>query len=270
MTVTSLIPDNCVLDGDIWVLNHPSDEEVIKQLKDLDKNFSTKYFLNFAWGVFVTAYARKNLFKCALGYDDKGIQHTGTENGFNCCYFDTDSIFCLGRPDYEWYNIEIQDKLKNCCKVRALDYAQVCPKDIKGKIHPLGEFDTEEDIKAFKCLHAKAYLERRFDDKLYMTVSGINKDAVQMLNDNMDNFCDGFNFDKDHPSVRKLIPTHIINQPTLTFPDGYRSTFKYGKNLRPTGYKLSQTDEYKDLIRCIELQWFDLSESQIRAFRKGI
>lgn len=274
MCVTALIPNDCIFDNGNWEINIPNDEKIKQQLSklgDKSKDYKQDYFLDFAWGVFCTAYARKNLFKCALGYDDKGIQHSGTENGYNCVYFDTDSIFCLGRPDFTWYNDEITSKLQKCCKVRGLDFNKTCPKDIKGHIHPLGIFDAEEDIKTFRCNHAKCYLEQREDNKYYMTISGINKGAVALLGDNpFENFCDGFRFDKDADCVHKLLPTYCENQPVITYPDGYISRFKYGKNLRNTGYKISLTDDYTELLRAYEITFDDLDEVQITAFRKEI
>lgn len=281
MCVTALIPNDCIFDNGDWNINIPDDKKIIEQLKNLSdtsKEYKQDYFLSFSWGVFCTAYSRKNLFKCALGYDDKGIQHLGTENGYNCVYFDTDSIFCLGRPNYKWYNEEITDKLKRCCNVRGLDFEKTQPKDIKGKIHPLGVFDAEEDIKTFRCNHAKCYLEQRLDDNYYMTISGINKGAVKCLScpykknkkTPFENFEDGFKFEKDADFVKKLLPTYCEDQPTITYPDGYISRFKYGKNLRNTGYKISLSDDYSNLLRAYSITYDDLDESQLIAFRKEI
>lgn len=248
MCVTSLIPDECSLVNDEWVIKKPNENEiesVIDKLRDFSNN---KYFLDFSWGVFCTAYARKNLFECALGIDDDGIIHQGTHNGMDALYFDTDSLFTMGRPDFSWYNDEIKRKLESCCRARLLDINKINPKDIKGINHPLGEFSPEESIKEFKCIHAKCYLERRFDDKLYMTISGINKGAVECLNNDFDNFEVGFTFDKDADSVKKLISVYSYSQRECVYPDGYVSTFKYGKNMRATGYNISIKPEYEVLI----------------------
>lgn len=273
MTVTSLIPDECILEGDNWVIKTPSEEEIkskLKQMGQKNKDWIKSYFLGFSWGVFCTAYSRRNLFSCALGYSfTTGTQHNGTENGYNCLYFDTDSIFCIGRPDYTWYNTEILQKLENCCKIRNLDSTKLYPRDIKGNVHPLGIFDAEEDIKKFKCIHAKCYLEQRFDNELYLTISGINKGAVKCLK-SMDDFKPDFVFDKDSQYVKKLIPTYCENQPVITYPDGYISKYKYGKNLRATGYKISITDEYEQLLQAYKLTFDDLSAEQIIAFKKDI
>ena len=67
----------------------------------------------------------------------------------------------------------------------------------KNKAKPLEIFTKEDDCCEFITLGAKRYVERRINDgKLHLTVSGINKGAVELLNDDIENFKDGFDFDK--------------------------------------------------------------------------
>lgn len=252
-------------DAHDWIVKGNTRQEMENKLKDLKnpkKAKDTRYFLSFTWGCQCTSYARLNLFRCALGIDSDGNKHDGTRNGWNCVYFDTDSIFTLGEPSFDWYNDEIDRKLKRCCDARGLDFEKTRPKDIKGVEHPLGYFDREEDIKEFKCIHAKCYIEKRFDNKLYMTISGINKGAVNLLND-IDEFEKGYSFDVDSEHVKKLLPTYCYNQPVVTFSDGYVSRYKYGKNLRRTGYKIDITDEYAELLGLLNESIFDMEDAQI-------
>lgn len=247
-----------------WKIKGNTRQEMENKLKDLKnpkKAKDTRYFLSFTWGCQVTAYARLNLFRCAINEQ--------TRNGWDCVYFDTDSIFVLGEPNYEWYNKEIDEKLKRCCDARSLDFQKTRPKDIKGIEHPLGYFDREEDIKEFKCIHAKCYIEKRYDDKLYMTISGINKGAVNLLND-IDDFNVGYSFDVDSEHVKKLLPTYCYNQPTVTFDDGYISNYRYGKNLRRTGYKIDISDDYEQLLGLLNESIEDMEDVQlIRMFGKA-
>ena len=69
-----------------------------------------------------------------------------------------------------------------------------------------------------------------------------------MLNNNIDAFEAGFNFDKDHPSVSKRMHTYIADQPDITFDDGYVSHYRNGINIRRTGYKLGMSDDYERLL----------------------
>ena len=120
-----------------------------------------------------------------------------------------------------------------------IDFERTRPADPDGVIHPLGQFDYEEPWERFISLGAKKYLEER-QGKLYMTVAGINKGAVDCLDGKMENFKDGFIFDKDHPSVHKLEHTYLTDMKRVIYPDGFVSDLKYGINLRPTGYQLSE------------------------------
>ena len=88
-----------------------------------------------------------------------------------------------------------------------------------------------------------------------------------MLNDNINDFADGFNFDKDDPSVTKKLCTYLDNIPIVTYPDGYMSHYKRGINLRNAGYLLSITDEYKNLIKYLQYDVTDLPESFINHLR---
>ena len=164
-------------------------------------------------------------------------------------YCDTDSIFCRGYHDFTAYNNWITEKLEATCRHYNIDTSLLAPLDKKGKAHPLGVFDKEPDLSEFRTLHAKCYCMREAEtDELSITVAGINKGAVDMLNNDINSFVAGFNFDKDHPSVSKRMHTYINDQPDITFDDGYVSTYRTGINMRRTGYRLGMSDEYERLL----------------------
>lgn len=241
MCVTSVIqPDVLINENLEWEVKRFTEDDVNERLEKLKGkvNYRDKrYFLSYSWGCWVTAYARRNLWRCIISCDE------------NCLYSDTDSIFAKGEQDFSWYNEEVTDKLKKACNDMGIDFELTRPKTIKGKTKQLGLFEKEPDCSEFITLGAKRYVERRTDDnKLHLTVSGINKDAVQLLNDNIENFRDGFNFDKDADCVHKQLATYLNDIPTVQYPDGYVSTYKYGINLRRNGYLLTMTDDYKRLI----------------------
>lgn len=248
MCVTALIQSDVKYDDGEWNIKPLTEDDVEKKLKKLSDYHDKEkhYFLSYSWGCWVTAYARRNLWKCIESCDH------------DILYCDTDSIFVRGHQDFGWYNEEITKKLRKACEVRELDFEKTRPYTPKGKQKPLGVFDKEDDCCQFKTLGAKRYVERRASDgKLHLTVSGINKGAVKLLDDDIDKFADGFDFNKDADCVTKKLCTYLDDIPDVIYPDGYHSTYKHGINLRNAGYNLSMTDEYKNLIHYME---YDISE----------
>ena len=258
MCVTALIQSDVDFANGEWNIKPLTEEDVLKKLIKLSDYHDREkhYFLSYSWGCWVTAYARRNLWKC-IEYCDHDV-----------LYCDTDSIFVRGKQDFSWYNDEITEKLRKACEIRELDFEKTRPYTPKGKQKPLGVFDKEDDCSQFKTLGAKRYVERRVsDNKLHLTVSGINKGAVDLLNDDINNFADGFDFNKDADCVTKKLLTYLDDIPDCVYPDGYKSTYKHGINMRNAGYVLSMTDEYKNLIHYMEYDIEDVPEQLINHLR---
>ena len=254
MAVTAIVQPNIEFDDGVWSSTPLTEEYVNNHLKKLrdTREREKRYFMSYSWGCYVTAYARRNLWKCIISCDEDVI------------YCDTDSIFVLGHKDFSWYNKEVNIKMENVCNALGLDFEKTRPKTPKGIEKPLGIFASEDECKEFITLGAKRYVERRIkDNKLHLTVSGINKEAVALLNNDINNFEDGFNFDKDADCVKKQLATYLLDMPQVKFKDGYISTYKEGINLRRTGYLLSMTDEYKNLINYSKMTIHDLSDSTL-------
>lgn len=266
MMVTAIVQADISLYNDEWKVSRLTPEYVDERLDSMREVRDRKYFLSYSWGCWVTAYARRNLWKCIEKCDGDVL------------YCDTDSIFVLGKHDFAWYNEEIRQKISTACIEQGLPIDKTHPKTPSGKEKPLGVFEKEDDCIEFRTLGAKRYVERRSDGKLYLTVSGINKEAVAMLHDNIDNFVDGFNFDKDskdssgevlaynkkttklEPCVKKKLSTYLTNMPCVVYPDGYCSAYTHGINMRRTGYELTMTDDYKELIRYCDMSVSELPE----------
>lgn len=242
MCVTALFQSDVNFNPDDlnqWSIEQLDVNKVNDGLDKLRIWYNKKYFLSYSAGCWCTAYARRDLAECIESADSDVI------------YYDTDSLFYIGDHDFTWADKKAAMRLKTMCAYHGIDYELTRPKDLKGIRHPLGELSDEPDCIAFKSLGAKKYLEKR-EDGLYMTISGVNKEAVACLDGDMDNFTDGFIFDKDHPAVHKLEHTYLSDMKPVKWPDGYRSDFKYGINMRPTGYKLSMPDVYKDAMKVME------------------
>jgi hypothetical protein len=104
----------------------------------------------------------------------------------------------------------------------------------------------------FRTLGSKRYCERRKENgELVMTVSGVNKEAVESLKNNINNFKNGTVFDKDSKEVSKLLHTYVDHMPDITFPDGYVSHQRRGVNLRPNGYRLKGEKTPEEIIQDI-------------------
>lgn len=264
MCVTAIVQANVIYENDEWKIEKLTKEIVEQKLKKLS-NFNDRekrYFLSYSWGCWVTAYARRNLWKI--------IEHKINDNekiDDYVIYCDTDSAFIIGKNDFTWYNEEITNKLKKACKDMNIDFELVRPTAPNGKRKQLGLFEKEKPCIEFITLGAKRYVERREDNKLYLTVSGINKQAVELLDNNIENFRDGFYFDKDADCVTKKLSTYISDMPIVKWDDGYISDCKYGINLRRNGYLLSMTDEYKKLINYVDFSLDDIDDEIINTMR---
>lgn len=136
-------------------------------------NSSKNRFLYYPWGVWITAYARRNLFSAIKALGDDYI------------YADTDSVKYINHSThveyFENYNKEVEIKLNRMCQHYGIEFDSLQPTDIKGKKHLIGVWDYEGQYTYFKTNGAKRYMTYRWDDneyKLSLTVSGLNKDKA--------------------------------------------------------------------------------------------
>lgn len=193
MLVTNILRDLYEY-TDEWQDVHKLDES--EQKTEIDKyNDSNSRFSSYLWGIFCTAYARKNLYSGILefGYDPNGT-------GGDYLYTDTDSLKVkniMAHMDYiNNYNINIIKDLERTCNWYNIDPDMIRPADKDGTRHPLGVWDHETaDAKytRFKTLGAKRYLVEQIDKvkdedgyinyitRHKMTVAGLPKTALQRI-----------------------------------------------------------------------------------------
>lgn len=130
-------------------------------------NKSVKRFLFYPWGVWVTSYARRNLFSGILACGEDYI------------YSDTDSIKVRNWKDHmdyiEEYNKKIQLKMQQAAKAHHLDPSVFSPLNKKGKAKPIGVWDFEGVYKRFKTVGAKRYIVEYQDGTYGLTIAGVNK-----------------------------------------------------------------------------------------------
>ena len=118
-----------------------------------------RFFAGFysCFGIYrksTTAWARYEL--------EEAIKLAG--DGFLYC--DTDSVKYIGNADFSSLN----ERLKRRSKENGA-YAT----DPKGKVHYLGVWEYEGEYKTFKTLGAKKYVYTDEDNKVHVTIAGVNK-----------------------------------------------------------------------------------------------
>lgn len=243
MTVTNTIrADVKFLHFDEWVELPLSNREIMeKLLKDKQRGF-----LNFAWGVWCTAYARDNLLRRVLDLDEY------------VAYCDTDSCKVVQGYDktvFERYNETVVEKIKKVCKDRGIDYERYCPCDIKGNPHLLGVFECETGkgrsvtYDEFITQGAKKYAYK-VDGEIHVTVSGVPKEGGAKCLKSLDEFRDDLVFDFEH--TNKLTLAYNDEQIPISITDylgnTYTVTDKSGICMLPTTYKLGKALDYAELI----------------------
>ena len=163
MAVTDIVHDEEIYSGDYWY-EYAADGQ--KEIDNYNKSYNR--FLYYPWGVFVTAYARHNLWSGILEFKDDYI------------YSDTDSIKAKNYKKHmnyiDGYNQEITNKLEKCLDHYGIDKSELAPLDVDGIAHPLGLWDFEGVYKTFKTLGAKRYIVETSKGKLEITIAGLPKD----------------------------------------------------------------------------------------------
>lgn len=163
MSVTNIIRDIYEYSNDIGWDTEEADKE--GQIKSYNNNYNR--FLFYAWGVWVTAHARHNLWDAIF------------EFGPDFVYADTDSIkgvnFDKHLPFFSMYNNKIQIQLIEMSKALNIKLGLTQPKTKKGETKTIGVFEIEESYKTFKTIGAKRYIYEYESGELLFTVSGVNK-----------------------------------------------------------------------------------------------
>ena len=182
--------------------------------------------LPYQWGVWVTAYALRNLF--ALGecidYDNFG----------EWLYSDTDSIYA-----YNWDDKKVEAYNENCKKL--LKDNGYGPAVVDGKEYWLGVAELDKTCNEFIYQGAKRYAYR--DDKgLHITVAGVPKTGSKCLKDNINNFTKGFCFDGITTGKKEVIYNFVDD----IYIDRWGDITGDSIDLRPCDYILDSEkyDEY--------------------------
>lgn len=252
MMVTDPIRDSIVLNSGRWHIRKSKLDD------QLDKyNASNSRCLYYAWGVWVTSYARRNLWRGIFEYAE------------DYCYSDTDSIKGKMNPQHQaWidgYNVEITQKVKSCLNHYGLDPALAEPVSPKAGPCPIGQWDHDGTYKRFKALGAKRYMYECDDhDRIHTTVAGLGKkeEYIEGKPDNRpprlpdllkkisDDPFDAFKDELEVPAeyTGKLTHTYFDEPASGTLVDYLGHPYDYtvlsGTHLGPQSYNLTMSKEY--------------------------
>lgn len=238
MSVTNTIRDNVKYKDDIeeWVEEKLTNEEIENKL-DSEKKTA---FLSFAYGVWVTAYARDNLLRRLIKLDDYVL------------YSDTDSLKLRSGYDknvFIEYNKSVEEKIKFVSKVLKIPFEKYAPEDRKGKKHLLGIFEYEGNYEEFITQGAKKYAVKE-NGKIKITVAGVPKKKGSRALHNLNEFRDDFVF--DYKDTGKNLLIYVENQEPFILKD-YKNKEsivkdKSGCSLIPTTYVLGKALDYANLV----------------------
>ena len=220
MTVTDIVRDDIYYDNHEWLSETPDLEESIDKY-----NNSRARFMFYPWGVWVTAYARVNLWTGIIAVSNDYV------------YSDTDSIKMLHGDKHkeyiESYNDMITKKLIQSMQHHNFPINRTKPKTIEGIPKPIGVWDYEGHYIKFKTLGAKRYLWLDSNKRMQMTVAGLSKKIglkyLQFVEDSRISVFDKFNNNMFIPKgwTGKMLHTYIDDPTSGTVIDYQGNVTKF-------------------------------------------
>lgn len=248
MCVTDLVSDGeqCTYNKG-WEHIEQDIEECVEKY-----NSNPNRFLFYVWGIFVTAYARNNLFN--------GIKSIGQDY----VYCDTDSIKFLNMNAHkayiEDYNSSIIKKCTECLEHWDLDPAMLAPKNQKGVEKQIGIWDYEGKYDHFKTNGCKRYLTE-IGGEFDLTCAGLpeNKGVAELTRNgtNVDDVFARFNddFRVDAENSGKLAHFYNDDPFEIEVVDYLGNRGKISCNsccvLFPVAFSVNGNEEYKLFLKYI-------------------
>lgn len=235
MSVTNTIKDECVFsEYGNWTAKKLNNSDILEKLNTEHK----KGFLSFAYGVWVTSYARYNLLSNVKLLDEYVI------------YCDTDSLKLVEGYDINVihnYNKTVDDKISRVANFYDIDIKRFTPIDCDGIAHKIGLFDNDGEYLYFKTLGAKKYCYiDKAKKELHITVAGVPKKGVSALKNNIDNFKDDLFFKASETGKKQIY--YNDEQPPVKVVDYLGNVDivneKKGICLMPCSYTLAKSLVY--------------------------
>ncbi len=245
MSVSDIVHDETIYKNNEWLQDNPEPQEQIEKY-----NQSKNRFLFYAWGVFVTAYARHNLWNGILNIRNDYI------------YSDTDSIKMINYEKHkeyvDKYNKNISEKLQKTLKFYNLPLDSVEPKTVNGVKKPLGVWDDDGYYTSFKTLGAKRYVYTE-NGVLKTTIAGLSKKQgaeylLKLSDNNPEKAVKLFrnNFSVPKGKTGKLTHTYIDDIMSAYVQDyqGHvtHETALSSVHLEPAPFNLSISQAFKEFL----------------------
>ena len=249
-SVTRIAHEDYSIMNGLWDI---LEEDEAAEIEKYNKSYNRTLF--YPWGVFITAYARRNLWT--------GIH----EFKYDYIYSDTDSLKVVNADKHAKYilkyNQEIQRKVKRCLEWRGLNPKRAAPKTIKGEKKPIGIWENEGTASRFKALRAKCYLTEK-NGKQILTVAGLNKnEAIKYMQSKPQDVFEQF-------TDKLYIPAGHTGKQTHTYCDyaidGYLSDYTGRRahyheesfiHLEPCDYDMDINADYLDFIRGVQYEYIN-------------
>lgn len=225
---------------DVIYMDEPDQAFTLEDIVDIGEKlekYNKKAFLLYAWGCWVTAWARLKLKEMINIVGD------------NFVYCDTDSVKFLVRDDYKRIVARIEEYNQGLKELSISNkgYAD----DKKGITHYLGVYEYEETYKQFKTLGAKKYAYTRQDGTFKITIAGVPKKAGAREMGTIENFNVGFVF----RNSGKLESVYNDSDYGTYYTDDsseHRIEIRSNVVLRESTYEIGLSLEYMYLLASVE------------------
>lgn len=270
MLCTDICKEDIFFDNGEWIMEYETyvdsngnpDEAKIRMAM-AEKLRKNNPFLPYSVGVFITAYAREQLFEPIVHFDDSIGDIDGICN--DAVYTDTDSVKFVNADInlkyIEEYNEKMLARLHRVANERNIPYERFAPTDPDGNPHPLGVFEADGFYDEFVSMGSKKYCYKCWETnkktgekeyKFHFTVAGLQKSYV-----------DGTGEHPTMTSMSQMLPGTVIpkgrtnyqysiSQPLVELTDylgnKYVNDYERGVAMWRTSYTFGLSNDYSELL----------------------
>lgn len=242
--VTKIVTDLITFNGAGWDVTKFNDDLFYETIQSATADNT---FLAYQMGIWVTAWARHNLWDFIIKMDKRIV------------YCDTDSIkgkFDENDLDFVAnYNKGIEELENEVANKLGFSPALYTATTTEGKVKRLGIMEREDDCLEFKTLGAKRYVDKVWSKKkqayvVECTIAGLPKEAGEKKLKSVEDFKDTTVWNT--MESEKVIARYNDDQKPCVWVgrDGipYKSKDRFGICLQPTTFDLSMSGEFRRFL----------------------